>query len=158
MQETTLCLVVIENPEQALLLGLKKRGFGQGKFNGFGGKIQAGETNKAAALRELKEESGLIAHEENLEQVGYIEFFFSGHPELDHPVYIYLVRNWQGEPRETEEMKPQWFSTAEIPYNQMWQDDQYWLPAVLQGHKINGKVTFSEDQEMIESMEWKIED
>lgn len=158
MQETTLCLVIANKPEQCLLLGMKKRGFGQGKYNGFGGKIRPGETSKAAALRELKEESGLIAQEDDLEEVGYIDFFFSGSPELDHPVYIYLVRNWQGEPCESEEMKPQWFTFSEIPYSQMWQDDQYWLPAVLQGHNINGIVTFSENQEIIESMEWKIED
>ena len=34
-----------------LLLGYKKRGFGTGKINGFGGKVEQGETIMAAAIR-----------------------------------------------------------------------------------------------------------
>jgi len=34
-----------------VLLGLKKRGFGEGRWNGFGGKVHVGETIKEGALR-----------------------------------------------------------------------------------------------------------
>nr|XP_053633034.1 oxidized purine nucleoside triphosphate hydrolase-like [Cherax quadricarinatus] len=34
-----------------LLLGYKKRGFGQGRWNAFGGKVEAGETPEEAAVR-----------------------------------------------------------------------------------------------------------
>jgi 8-oxo-dGTP diphosphatase/2-hydroxy-dATP diphosphatase len=34
-----------------ILLGLKKRGFGEGKWNGFGGKIESGESVIQAAIR-----------------------------------------------------------------------------------------------------------
>ncbi len=36
-----------------MLLGEKKRGFGEGYFNGFGGKVEAGETVQQAAIREV---------------------------------------------------------------------------------------------------------
>jgi 8-oxo-dGTP pyrophosphatase MutT (NUDIX family) len=42
-----------------ILLGRKKRGFGAGKANGFGGKVEVGETIKEAAVREMHEESGV---------------------------------------------------------------------------------------------------
>jgi len=42
-----------------ILLGRKKRGFGAGKANGFGGKVEVGETIKEAAVREMQEESGV---------------------------------------------------------------------------------------------------
>lgn len=45
------------SPYARLLLGLKKRGFGQGKWNGFGGKLDEGESPRQAAIREMKEES-----------------------------------------------------------------------------------------------------
>jgi 8-oxo-dGTP pyrophosphatase MutT (NUDIX family) len=38
---------------------MKKRGFGNGKYNGFGGKVENGETIQQAAIRETIEESGL---------------------------------------------------------------------------------------------------
>ena len=35
----------------SLLLGLKKKGFGEGKWNGFGGKVEKGETVSEGAVR-----------------------------------------------------------------------------------------------------------
>ncbi len=37
--------------ESNILLGLKKRGFGSGKWNGFGGKVEANESIEEAAKR-----------------------------------------------------------------------------------------------------------
>ena len=44
-------LFVLEPEKKEVLLGMKKRGFGQGRWNGFGGKVQAGETVEDAAIR-----------------------------------------------------------------------------------------------------------
>ena len=45
---------------------MKKRGFGEGKYNGFGGKIKDKETIEAAAIRELYEETEVKASKENM--------------------------------------------------------------------------------------------
>ncbi len=42
MKLVTLCLPIDEQKRQ-VLLGLKKRGFGQGKLVGLGGKVEPGE-------------------------------------------------------------------------------------------------------------------
>ena len=54
--ETTLCLL---RRNEEILLAMKKRGFGEGKYNGVGGKIEGTETPEAAMLRETKEEIGV---------------------------------------------------------------------------------------------------
>lgn len=150
MYSTTLCFLV---KEQEILLGMKKTGFGQGKYNGFGGKIKNNETVLEGAVRELEEESGIQVEKEQLEHVGFIDFIFPANHELRHDVHIFLAHTWQGEPVETEEMKPQWFSISEIPYHKMWQDDIYWLPKVLAGNKINGKVVFADNNEDVLTVE-----
>ncbi|QDR83127.1 8-oxo-dGTP diphosphatase [Sporomusa termitida] len=152
MRSTTLCLPVQGRPAERILLGLKKTGFGCGKYNGFGGKFEEGETAAAAAVRELKEECGLAACEADLEYVGELQFVFPASPELDHDVQLYVVPTWQGEPQESPEMKPEWFAIADIPYKQMWADDIYWLPAVLKGKKISGRVIFGENNEDVEDI------
>jgi 8-oxo-dGTP pyrophosphatase MutT (NUDIX family) len=144
MYSTTLCFLIRDNE---ILLGMKKTGFGQGKYNGFGGKIKQGETVLQATVRELEEESGILVEEEQLEHVGILDFIFPASPHLRHDVHIFLARSWQGEPLETEEMRPQWFLHSAIPYAQMWQDDIFWLPKVLAGETIKGSVVFAENNE-----------
>ena len=121
---------------------MKKRGFGAGRFNGYGGKVQEGETIEAAALREMKEEVGLAAENSNLNKVGQIKFFFKDKEGWDQEMHVFLVKDWQGESQESEEMKPQWFNIKEIPFDSMWPDDKHWLPAVLAGKKIEGHFNF----------------
>ena len=42
-------------------------------------------------------------------------------------VHIYRAISWSGEFGESEEMKPRWWPHPDIPYNQMWPDNQFWL-------------------------------
>ena len=37
---------------------------------------------------------------------------------------------------------PVWVRIEEVPYHEMWEDDKYWLPAVLRGEKIYGRFFF----------------
>jgi 8-oxo-dGTP diphosphatase len=129
---------------------MKKTGFGMGKYNGFGGKLEPGEAVRAAAVRELCEECGLRAEEGDLKPCGTLEFIFPAAPEKNHTVDIFLVDDWQGQPQETKEMRPVWFLINEIPFADMWKDDIYWLPKVLRGYGIRGQVIFALDNENIE--------
>jgi len=140
MRITTFCLLTKKGKT---LLAMKKRGFGRGKWNGFGGKAKSGESVKLAALRELKEEIGVTALPENAKDVGLIRFRFKEHPEWNQNMHLYLVNQWQGQPKETEEMKPIWYENSEIPYSAMWWDDCYWIPSVLAGKKINAQFQFN---------------
>lgn len=132
----TLCLVRSGN---RLLLGYKKRGFGAKQWNGFGGKVEAGETIITASRRELREEAGIQA--ESLIKVAEIEFNFVAEA-TNLLVHVFLTDKFTGQIRESEEMKPAWFDLEQIPYEEMWPDDKYWLPLVLAGQKIKASFTF----------------
>lgn len=126
---------------------MKKRGFGKGKWNGFGGKVKDEEKIGEAAERELREEIGIDASE--MEKVGVISFEFTNSDEMPE-VHFFRVEKWSGEPRETEEMKPRWFDIKNIPYDLMWPDDKFWLPLFLEGKKFRGKFLFGDYNKIIE--------
>jgi len=111
-----------------VLLGKKKRGFGLGKWNGFGGKVEPNESIEQAAWRELKEEAGIEAID--LKPLGLILFEFENDPKLLE-VHVFTTTTFKGEPTESDEMQPQWWRYDEIPYDQMWKDDAIWFPLLF---------------------------
>lgn len=153
MKQATLCLLV--KPGE-ILLAMKKRSFGLGRWNGPGGKMdfEKGDKNVVdAAIRETKEEIGVLI--KNPEKVGLLHFCFPHKEEWNQDVHLFLVKNWEGEPAESEEMSPKWFKTSEIPYDKMWDDDKYWLPHILSGKKLEADFIFREG-DIIEKHDIKI--
>ncbi len=132
----TLCLVIKGNK---ILLGMKKRGFGVGRWNGFGGKLEQGETIIEAAKRELKEEVGIIPEE--MIEVGVLNFEFAEEAPIME-VHLLKVNKYTGEPVESEEMFPKWFDISDIPYDEMWPDDKFWMPYFLHDKKFEGYFLF----------------
>lgn len=143
----TLCIPVRKGQ---VLLGMKKRGFGAGKWNGFGGKLEPGETIEVAAKREVLEECGVTI--QGMEEVGIHEFVFQEKPDEILEVHVFRVTRYAGDPVETEEMRPQWFGEKELPFDAMWEDDQYWLPLFLSGKKFRGKFLFDKDGKVKEQV------
>lgn len=140
----TLCII---HQHPMVLLGMKKRGFGVGRWNGFGGKVKAGETVEEAALRELREEAGIIAA--RLERRGIIDFEFRGNPEILE-THIFKGNGIEGELQESEEMRPQWFHVGEIPFANMWPDDKHWFSLFLQDKKFRGRFLFDDSDNILE--------
>jgi len=150
MKQTTLCFCI---KDDQVLLAMKTRGFGTGKWNGYGGHIEEGEGPKAAAVRELKEESGLVADEKDLDQAAVVRFNFGGRPKIE--CFVYLVHAWQGEAVESEEMSlPRWYSIANLPFGEMWAADARWIPLVLSGKKIEARVDFNADGSAVDDFSY----
>jgi 8-oxo-dGTP pyrophosphatase MutT (NUDIX family) len=139
----TVCVILDGN---RVLLGRKKRGFGTGLWNGFGGKLMPGETLEQGAVRETREEAGIEV--KNLLKRGVIIFEFKGNPVLME-VHFWSTSDFSGTPVETEEMAPQWFDTAAIPYDQMFADDRYWFPLLLAGKNFAGTASFTDEYTML---------
>ncbi len=142
----TLCILHQKN---RVLLGMKKRGFGEGKWNGFGGKVEEGETIEEATIRETEEEAGVTVA--NLKAHGVLEFRFLEKPDEILEVHIFGTRDYTGTPTESEEMRPVWYKVDDIPYDDMWPDDIYWLPELLKGKCFEGTFFFGKDGGIVEN-------
>ena len=149
MKTDIIILLIKEHPQQGIYLPVKKRGFGIGKHVAVGGGVEAGESLQQAASRELEEETGLQVPPHDFHKAGVLTFHFPARPQWERGVHVYLLREWRGEPVESDELKPYWFEINDIPYHKMWQDARYWLPQVISGESIQGEFTFAEDNESL---------
>ena len=140
-------LLVIIN-DKKILLATKKRGFGKGIINGIGGKKQDGETIYETMLRETMEEIGVVPI--NANKVGIINFKLYIDGEIaNEKMHIYLATDYEGKITESDEMRPEWFDIDSIPYDKMFADDEFWLPEVLKGNKVQAEVEFDEEFNMV---------
>lgn len=134
----TLCLI---QEGDKILLGMKKRGFGEGRWNGFGGKVKEDEDIETAARREFEEEANVKLLD--MKKRAVLEFFYEDTDEIME-THLFTAENYEGEILETEEMRPSWFSLDEIPFDKMWPDDTHWMPMLLDGKNFKGKFYFKD--------------
>ncbi len=127
-QKTT---IVFPRNERGILLGIKKRGFGEGWWNGFGGKLEAGETYQDSANRETREEVGIQIS--NWLHLADLHFYFDDALGVVSRAYL---ADFTGKPHESDEMRPQFFPSGELPFDTMWPADKLWLPKVLNTNSI----------------------
>ena len=130
-----------------ILLHKRKNVGGSGTWAFPGGHLEFNEDIKDCAKREVMEEAGVTV--ERLEKRGVLEFEFEGNPEIME-VHIFGTSDFAGEPKESDEMAPQWFSANELPFDKMWPDDRHWMPFFLAGKKFAGKFLFQGTDKIID--------
>ena len=136
--------------DERVLLILKKRGFGKGKINAPGGKIEPGETPMECAVRETREE--VLIDPKGVRPAGELRFAFSDGHSIHG--FVFVASAFEGEPGETEEAVPLWFALEEIPFDRMWEDDATWIPEMLAGRPFSGRYVFSGDR----MLDWVLTD
>lgn len=124
--------------DHRILLIEKKRGLGAGKINGPGGKIDPGETPLQSVMRETREE--LLIAPIAPRKLGELWFSMSDHPDI--LCHVYRADDHAGQPTETNEAAPVWTPIDAIPYHRMWEDDQHWLPLLLDEQTFLGRFVF----------------
>jgi 8-oxo-dGTP diphosphatase len=146
MTECTLLFLAKDNQ---VLLARKKRGVGEGYWNGVGGKLEPGESWEEAVVRECQEE--ICVTPIDFELRGTLTFDFY-HKDERQDMYgqVYVCTKWEGKPKETEEMRPKWFNLEDIPLDKMWDDDKYWLHELLNGKTVEAFFKLNEKHVVVE--------
>ena len=134
-------LMFIVQDGKVLLID-KLTGIGKGKVNGPGGKIDPGETAEQAVIRECQEELHITPYFPV--KMGELCFAMTDIPDIH--CHVFMATEFSGEPKATREADPFWKKISEIPYDRMWEDDQYWLPEMLCGKKFFGRFDFNEEE------------
>jgi len=136
MKDATLCYIFNQD---SVLLQKKARGFGRGKWNAPGGKIRFAETPEKAAVREVREETGLSV--KGLENMGILNFFEEGGNFFT--VYVFSAKGFEGQVMNGGEGRLEWFPVNGLPFEEMWEDDKHWLPYLLQEKRFRADFLFT---------------
>lgn len=141
-----LCYIINEKGE--VLLQKKALGWGKGNWNGPGGKVDPGESMEESVKREILEETNVKI--KSLEERGFLEFIFSKERSKNNQrVYLFISRDYEGEPKNMGEGELKWFSKDKIPLKEMWDDDKYWLLPMLLGRTVKMRFYFDDNNKVI---------
>ena len=128
----SLAFILSEDKKNVLMVHRNKRGNDQhlGKYNGLGGKMEAGEDILASIIREVQEEAGILC--KNVELRGTVSWPGFGENGEDWFGFIFLVHQYEGTPYlQNEEGDLHWKCIAELENLPMWEGDKYFLPLVF---------------------------
>lgn len=152
LPEVCVCYLIRSTSRgEEVLLGRKKIGLGKGNLVGPGGKLEPGESPTDAAIRETHEEVGVTILASSLALIGELSYPFPHRPAWSQKSWAFICRDWSGEPRESNELAPEWFPLATIPVDRMWDDAKHWLPRALAGEFVRATFTFAADCRSVES-------
>jgi 8-oxo-dGTP diphosphatase len=113
-----------------------------GKWNGLGGKLEAGESPEECVRREVREESGLEIRTPRLHGV----LTFAGFKGDDWYVFVYTVDDFRGELSENEEGFLRWVPDAELEALALWPSDHIFFTWLREGRFFSAKFVYAGDE------------
>jgi len=141
MKLATLCYVIDKNSNSTLMIHRvkKKNDYHRGKWNGLGGKFEPGESPEECAVREIKEESGLII--KNIEMKGFITFpMFDG--KEDWYVFLFTADEYEGELIDSNEGNLDWIPNEKLTEINLWEGDKYFIPWIFKEKFFSAKFIY----------------
>lgn len=143
MKLATLCYLRREGKTLMVHRIKKENDMHQGKWNGLGGKFEPGETPEECARREIYEESGLIARDLLLK--GFITFPGFANEE-DWYAFVFVVRDFEGEIRESPEGVLAWVDDSELLQLSLWEGDRIFIPWLDQPGFFSAKFVYHDNR------------
>lgn len=129
----TLAYVLSPDGRQVLLIHRNRRPDDAhfGKYNGLGGKVDAGEDVVTCIRREVREEAGLECDDIVLR--GTISWPGFGKQGEDWFGFVFRVDRWRGTPRQDNpEGTLEWVEISRLLELPLWEGDRYFVPLVFE--------------------------
>lgn len=141
MKLATLCYVRRDGRTLMIHRVKKANDIHAGKWNGLGGKLNPGETPEECAVREIFEESGLRVSNPQLKGLLTFPAFTD---DEDWYVFVFLVKDFEGELIESPEGNLCWVEDAELTNLNLWEGDPIFLPWLEKPGIFSGRFTYKD--------------
>ncbi len=137
----TLCY--IKRGGQTLMLHRNKKSndIHEGKWNGLGGKFEAGESPEMCIRREVQEEAGLFIHDPRLH--GLLIFVnFKGN---DWYVFVFSATDFEGDLIDSPEGRLEWIDNDQLLDLPLWPSDAIFLPWLKKDKFFSARFLYAGD-------------
>ena len=137
----TLCY--IKRAGQTLMLHRNKKtnDIHEGKWNGLGGKFEAGESPEMCIRREVQEEAGLFIHDPRLH--GLLIFVnFKGN---DWYVFVFSATDFEGNLIDSPEGRLEWIDNDKLLDLPLWPSDAIFLPWLEKDKFFSARFLYAGD-------------
>lgn len=111
----------------------------KGKWNGLGGKLEAGESPDACVVREMREESGLTVLDARLRGVLTFPAFKPGEDWL---VFVYTAARFEGSLAECAEGELEWIEDGKLLELTLWEGDRIFLPWLSEERFFSARFSY----------------
>lgn len=132
-------MIVVDHEAKRILLAYHKTGEMADYYMGFLDEMRKDEPAQDAATRIAQEQCGIIVPQAELRAL----LIFTGEEFDSVDEYEYYATVFEGEPQETDAIRPEWFDFDKIPYSKMPADDAIWYPPFLSGKLQRGEFHFA---------------
>ena len=137
----TLCYVKQNGKTLMVHRNKKANDVHEGKWNGLGGKFEAGETPEMCVRREVQEEAGLVIQNPRLK--GLLTFpNFRG---VDWYVFVFTATEFSGELIDSPEGKLEWIPDEQLAGLNRWESDHIFLPWIEERKFFSAKFEYEGD-------------
>ena len=108
----------------------------EGKWNGLGGKFEAGEKPEECVKREVQEETGLVIQNPHLHGL----LVFTNFKGNDWYVFVFTAAEFTGELTESSpEGKLEWIDDDKLTSLNLWESDLIFFPWIKDGKFFSAK-------------------
>jgi 8-oxo-dGTP diphosphatase len=134
----TLCYVKQAGRTLMILRNKRPDDIHAGKWNGLGGKFEAGESPEECVIREVREESGLLIRAPRLHGL----LTFAGFKGDDWYVFVFTARDFSGELIDPREGSLAWIEDRALPGLNLWPSDHIFLPWLEQARFFSARFHY----------------
>jgi 8-oxo-dGTP diphosphatase len=136
----TLCYVKHNGKTLMVHRNKKPNDIHAGKWNGLGGKFEAGETPEMCIRREVEEEAGLVIQNPRLHGL----LVFTNFKGNDWYVFVFTAREFIGELLESSpEGNLEWIDDDKLTSLNLWESDHIFFPWLESGDFFSAKFEYN---------------
>lgn len=138
----TLCYVKRDGCTLMVHRNKKANDIHAGKWNGLGGKFEAGETPEGCVKREVQEETGLVIQNPRLHGL----LMFPNFKGNDWYVFLFTATEFSGELIDSPEGKLEWIPDDKLSELNLWESDHIFMPWIKAGNFFSAKFDYEADK------------